>query len=233
MKKSLKIFLIEDDRNFASVLKSYLELNDYEVVSVIDGREALAAFRKQDFNICIFDVMLPGMDGFEVARSLRKIDTRTPFIFLTAKSLKEDVLRGYETGADDYITKPFDSEVLLCKIQAILNRSGQVASAEKESYKIGKYTFHYTLRQLVYELEEIKLTPREAELLKLLCQHINGMLPREKALKLIWGEDSYFTARSMDVFITRLRKYLVKDSAIGIVTLHGTGYRLLVQGHEE
>ncbi len=230
MSKKIHVFLVEDDRNFGAVLKSYLEIHDFEVEWVDDGRDALSAFRSDDYDICILDVMLPHVDGFQIAREIRFADKQIPLIFLTAKTLKEDILKGFSLGADDYITKPFDSEVLLCKIKAILKRNEQ---AEKEEppdndFSIGKYRFNYPHRLLTIGGNERKLSPREAELLRLLCLKMNDVLPREMALKKIWGEDNYFTTRSMDVFITKLRKYLRDDPAIEITNIHGSGFRLTV-----
>ncbi len=229
MQKAESILLVEDDQNFGSVLKAYLEINDYRVVWVDDGRDAVKAFNDQTFSICVLDVMLPNVDGFTIAENIRKLNQQVPFIFLTAKTLKEDILRGYATGADDYITKPFDSEILLCKIEAILKRKSEViAEPESEAYAIGKFTFEYHIRSLKLENNTTKLSPKESELLKLLYQYKNNVLPRELALKSIWGDDTYFTTRSMDVFITKLRKYLKDDPGVEIMNVHGNGYRLIV-----
>ncbi|MFW5705417.1 MAG: response regulator transcription factor [Bacteroidota bacterium] len=225
-----RIFMVEDDHNFGAVLKSYLEIHDYNVHWVVDGKHALAEFRSDDFDICILDVMLPHVDGFQVAREIRFTDKNIPLIFLTAKTLKEDILKGFSLGADDYITKPFDSEVLLCKIRAILKRKENAGSksVKRDDFAIGKYHFNYPHRLLTMDGREQKLSPREAELLRLLCLKINDVLPREMALRKIWGEDNYFTTRSMDVFVTRLRKYLRDDPAIEITNIHGSGFRLTV-----
>jgi DNA-binding response OmpR family regulator len=224
-----KILLVEDDRNFGSVLKAYLEMNDFSVTWIDDGRDALKAFNDERFSICVLDVMLPHVDGFTIAEHIRKLDQHIPFVFLTAKTLKDDILRGYATGADDYITKPFDSEILLCKIEAILHRKKEgFKSEEQDIYQIGKLKFQYKLRTLQTGKEVQKLSPKEASLLKLLCQYKNEVLPRELALKSIWGDDTYFTTRSMDVFITKLRKYLSDDPEIEIINIHGNGYRLIV-----
>lgn len=220
------IFLVEDDLSFGAVLKSYLELNDYEVTWVDNGRFAFERFKNGEFNICILDVMLPHTDGFTIAGQIRKIDAAIPLVFLTAKTLKEDILKGYNVGADDYVTKPFDTEVLLCKIKAILNRKGNENHSEKESYEIGVYQFYPKKRKIIYGDEQQNLSPKEAELLKLLCQNQNELLARETALRKIWGEDGYFTARSMDVFITKLRKYLSADPNIEIKNIHGSGFIL-------
>lgn len=224
------IFLVEDDHNFGSVLKAYLEMHEFQVIWVDDGKDALHEFSKHKFDICILDVMLPNLDGFSIAESIRKIAPAIPFIFVTAKTLKEDILKGYATGADDYITKPFDSEVLICKVEAILSRSG-VRTPETPSTEVihlGRYIFSHDLREIDLDGTTQKLSPKEADLLYMLCQHKNKVLPRELALRTIWGEESYFTTRSMDVFITKLRKYLKEDQNLQILNIHGNGFRLLV-----
>lgn len=220
--------MVEDDHNFGAVLKSYLEIHDYYVHWVNDGKHAVKEFRTDDFDLCILDVMLPNVDGFQIAREIRFINKNTPLIFLTAKTLKEDILTGYKLGADDYITKPFDSEVLLCKIEAVLKRNDfqEKPENDRDEFEIGTYMFNYPHRLITREEQSIKLSPREAELLRLLCLKINDVMPREMALKKIWGEDSYFTTRSMDVFITKLRKYLKDDPAIEILNIHGSGFKL-------
>jgi len=222
-----KIFLVEDDLSFGSVLKSYLEINDYEVEWIDDGKNAIAAFKKEQFSLCILDVMLPNVDGFTIASEIRAINRTIPLIFLTAKKLKEDVLRGYGLGADDYITKPFDTEILLAKIKAITSRR---EGARKPSGEIiiGKYTFNTKLRSLKSSDNERKLSPKEAQLLELLAESTNTLVSRETALKSIWGSDDYFTARSMDVYITKLRKYLSGDSKISIKNIHGAGFQMVI-----
>jgi len=230
MGDKIRIFMVEDDHNFGTVLKSYLEIHDYYVHWVDDGKHAVKEFRTDDFDICILDVMLPNVDGFQIGHEIRFINKNIPLIFLTAKTLKEDILKGYSIGADDYITKPFDSEVLLCKIQAILKRNDQQDKNEhdKDEFEIGLYKFNYPHRIISKDETSIKISPREAELLRLLCLKMNDVMPREMALKKIWGEDSYFTTRSMDVFITKLRKYLKDDPTIEIVNIHGSGFKLTV-----
>lgn len=228
----LRILLAEDDPNFGIVLRDYLELHDYQVTLSQDGIQAITAFRKGKFDLCILDVMMPGKDGFTLAREIKKLDANMPLIFLTAKSMKEDMLEGFKIGADDYITKPFDSEVLLYKIRAIMHRNRGNAAVEKPEateYHIGKYRFQYKLRLLHSNGDSQKLSPKESELLRLLCQHLNDVLPREEALLRIWQEDSYFTARSMDVYIAKLRKYLREDPTVEIINIHGQGYRLCAQ----
>lgn len=223
------IFLVEDDLSFGSVLKSYLEINDYTVTWVDDGKLALDKFRNGKYHICILDVMLPNIDGFTVGREIRSINKEIPMVFLTAKTLKEDILKGYNAGADDYITKPFDTEVLLCKIQAVIKRQTLNPVNDNTLFTIGRYRFDSKLRQISIDNETVKLSPKESDLLKLLCQNQNELLPRETALRKIWGDDGYFTARSMDVFITKLRKYLAGDPAIEIKNIHGSGFLLEVK----
>ncbi len=223
------IFFVEDDLSFGAVLKSYLELNDFEVSWVDDGKLAIDRFRVGSFDICLLDVMLPNVDGFTIGAEIRKLNKKIPFIFLTAKTLKEDVLRGFNIGADDYITKPFDTEVLICKIKAILNRDGQNPNNKSAGkHQLGKYEFDTKLRTIEHDQTQQKLSPKESELLQLLCENKNELLPRETALIKIWGDDGYFTARSMDVYITKLRKYLADDPSIEIKNIHGSGFLLKV-----
>ncbi len=233
-----KILLVEDDQNFGDVLRSYLEMHDYDVTLATDGVMGFEAYKKEDFDLCIFDVMMPKKDGFTLAREIRERDAEMPIIFLTAKTLKDDVLQGFKIGADDYITKPFNSEELLYRIQAILKRSkgakGMDADEDVREFFIGKFHFNYPLRILTYnpgEPDETKekLSPKEAQLLKMFALSKNDVLPRSEALTKIWGEDNYFTARSMDVFVTKLRKYLKKDDNIEIVNIHGNGFQLLIR----
>lgn len=234
-----RILLVEDDQNFGDVLRSYLEMHDYDVTLAKDGLEGLELFKKGTYNLCIFDVMMPKMDGFRLAREVRSQNDTLPIIFLTAKALKEDILEGFRIGADDYITKPFLSEELLARIQAILKRSNKTEPKEEEKeFYIGKYHFNFPLRILTFApgtpLEEkAKLSPKEAQLLRLFAVHMNDVLPRSEALTKIWSEDNYFTARSMDVFVTKLRKYLSHDDHIEIVNIHGNGFQLLVKNGDE
>jgi two-component system, OmpR family, response regulator len=226
--KAVKIFLVEDDLSFGSVLKSYLEINDYSVEWVDDGKYALDHFRKGVFNICILDIMLPHVDGFTIAGEIRKINNEVPIIFLTAKKLKEDVLKGYGAGGDDYVTKPFDTDILLAKIKAILSRR-DFQSVTKDIFTIGKFIFNARLRTLTRGDDEKKLSPKEAQLLELLAVNPNELISREMALKKIWGADDYFTARSMDVYITKLRKFLSEDPDLNIKNIHGAGFQLIVK----
>jgi DNA-binding response OmpR family regulator len=228
MNKKTKILLVEDDPNFGSVLKNYLELNDYEVKLCPDGFAGYDQFVSGKYDICILDVMMPRKDGFTLAKEIREKDEHVPLIFLTAKTLKEDMLSGFSLGADDYITKPFDSEVLLMKLKAILKRSSDKSlDPTKKDFTIGKYEFKYDHRTIALNGISQKLSPKEADLLRMLCVYKNELLPRQKALKEIWGDDNYFNARSMDVFITKLRKYLKDDSSLDIINIHGKGFRLI------
>ncbi len=224
-----KLLLCEDDTNLGSVLKNYLELNDYEVILERDGRLGLAAFQREKFDLCLLDVMMPNMDGFTVAEEIRDVDPDIPLFFLSAKTMKEDIIQGYKLGADDYITKPFDSEVLLLKIKAILKRNEeQNRESTNLEYDLSTYHFNPKLRELSHSGQMHTLSPKENELLKMLAEHKNDLLPREQALKRIWGSDTYFNGRSMDVYIAKLRKYLKDDPKIEIVNIHGNGFRLVV-----
>ncbi len=228
-----KILLVEDDPNFGTVLKDYLMLNDYTVSHAKDGLEGLILFKNDDFDLCILDVMMPRKDGFSLAKDIRATNTDIPIIFLTAKTMKEDVLRGYEAGADDYLNKPFDSEVLLFKIKAILQRKEKDTSTEddKHEFIIGRFHLNSKLRHLSLDGEENprKLSPKENKLLKMLALHINDLMPRQLALTKIWRDDNYFTSRSMDVYIAKLRKYLKEDPEVEIVNIHGEGFRLIAK----
>lgn len=235
-----RILLVEDDQNFGDVLRSYLEMHEYEVTLATDGAQGLESYNKGQYDLCIFDVMMPRKDGFTLAKEIREKDTEMPIIFLTARTMKDDVLQGFKIGADDYITKPFNSEELLYRIQAVLKRSQQKADPREEikEFPIGKYHFNFPLRILTFdpngsEEEKAKLSPKEAQLLRMFAMYMNDILPRSEALTKIWGEDNYFTARSMDVFVTKLRKYLSKDENIEIVNIHGNGFQLLVRSEEE
>ena len=232
-----KILLVEDDQNFGDVLRSFLEVHDYDVTLAQDGIAGLEAYRGGKWDLCIFDVMMPRLSGFELAKKVRETDQQTPIIFLTAKAMKDDVLAGFELGADDYITKPFNSEELLARINVILRRS-QVPTdprEERTEFEFGQFHFHFPLRILTHtgakgDQTKEKLSPKEAQLLRLFAINKNDILSRSEALTKIWGEDNYFTARSMDVFVTKLRKYLKLDSDIEIVNIHGNGFQLLIRG---
>ena len=223
-----KILLCEDDTNLGMVLKNYLELNEYEVILERDGRLGLAAFQREKFDICLLDVMMPNMDGFALAEEIRDINPDVPLFFLSAKTMKDDIIQGYKLGADDYITKPFDSEVLLLKIKAILKRNEEMHREEVNAeFDMGRYHFNPRLRELTFDGKVQVLSPKENELLKMLCEYKNDLLSREIALKKIWGSDTYFNGRSMDVYIAKLRKYLKEDNTIEIVNIHGNGFRLV------
>ncbi len=229
-KKKYKILLCEDDSNLGLVLKNFLELNEYDVTLERDGRLGLGAFQREKFDLCLLDVMMPNVDGFTLAEEIRDIDPDVPLFFLSAKTLKEDILQGYRLGADDYITKPFDSDVLMHKIKAIIKRNEEDHKiTDNLEFELGAYHFNPKLRELKIKETTQVLSPKENELLKMLAEYKNDLLTREKALKKIWGSDTYFNGRSMDVYIAKLRKYLKEDSSIEIVNIHGNGFRLVVQ----
>jgi two-component system OmpR family response regulator len=231
-----KILLVEDDPNFGTVLKDYLSMNDYDVVHAKNGMEGFEKFKKDNYDLCILDVMMPYKDGFTLAKEIREKNTEVPIIFLTAKALKEDVMKGYKVGADDYLNKPFDSEVLLMKIKAIMQRktSDSVADSKQFEFVIGRFNLNSKLRFLTFDKEEPnKLSPKENELLRLLALHENDLMPRELALTKIWRDDNYFTSRSMDVYIAKLRKYLKPDEDVEILNIHGEGFRLVIKNKAE
>jgi DNA-binding response OmpR family regulator len=229
MKDMIKILLVEDDQNLGTILKEYLELKGYIVTREEDGERGFKRFFSEKFDLCILDVMMPRKDGFTLAKEIRQRDKNTPLIFLTAKSLQKDKLEGLRLGGDDYITKPFSSEELLLRINNIIRRVNDFPDNGKkpESFQLGKYLFNYNKRTLCIDKKVLKLTTREAELLKLLSENANQIVYRTDALKQIWKEDNYFTARSMDVFIVKLRRYLRHDKNVEIVNVHGTGFKLL------
>jgi DNA-binding response OmpR family regulator len=227
-----KILLVEDDPNFGSILKDYLMLNDFNVTLAKNGMEGFEKFKKDTYDLCILDVMMPYKDGYTLAKEIREKNKEVPIVFLTAKSMKEDVLKGYKVGADDYLNKPFDSEVLLMKIKAIMQRKSTDSKSESTQFEfvIGNFHLNSKLRFLTIEGEEpIKLSPKENELLKLLALFENDLMPRELALTKIWRDDNYFTSRSMDVYIAKLRKYLKLDEQVEILNIHGEGFRLVVK----
>jgi len=230
MNKNINILLVEDDINFGSILRDYLRLNDFNVTLCPDGIAGWETFRtNSDFHLVILDVMMPKKDGFALAQEIREVSRSVPMIFLTAKSLKEDVLKGYRSGADEYLVKPFDADILLHKINAILNRRLIIDKNNTDEFGIGSFRFDSHTRSLKNERHNFKLSPKEAGLLRLLYVYRNHLLPREKALKDIWDEDNYFTARSMDVYLSRLRKYLRDEPGISIESIHGKGFRLVVK----
>lgn len=225
-----KILLVEDDPNLSLVLQDYLEMLEYEVTLCRDGSEGLTAFRNNHFDLCILDIMMPVMDGYALAEEIKKIDDAMPVIFLTAKAMKEDRIRGFRLGCDDYIMKPFSTEELSLRIQAILKRcmnlNGKDTGNKVAYYEIGKYVFDFKNMILRLDQHERILTRKENALLKLLFENKNQLLTREHALKSVWGDDDYFIGRSMDVFIAKLRKYLKDDPSISITNVHGTGFKL-------
>ncbi|WP_068597560.1 response regulator transcription factor [Vaginella massiliensis] len=230
MSEKQRLLLVEDDPSFGSVLKDYLLINDFDVTHAIDGEDGLEKFKEGEYDLCILDVMMPKKDGFTLGKEIKQLKPDQPLIFLTAKNMREDVLSGYKIGADDYVLKPFDSEVLLYKIKAVLQRNfGEEEKFEQEEFQIGKFHFNAKLRQLTFDGKSQKLSPKENELLRLLAIYKNDLMPREIALTRIWHDDNYFTSRSMDVYIAKLRKYLKKDPNVEIVNIHGEGFRLLIQ----
>ena len=221
------ILLVEDDPNLGQILKEYLEIKSYDVSLGANGKIGLELFHKNEFEFCILDIMMPVMDGFELAENIRKIDKNIPILFLSAKSLKEDRIKGLEIGADDYLTKPFSMEELLLRIKAILKRTKKEPLGEEKVFNIGLFTFDYKQQLIKQKDSSKKLTTKENELLYLLCRKMNSVLSRDEALLKIWGDDSYFTSRSMDVFITKLRKHFKDDPSIKIMNVHGEGFKLL------
>lgn len=226
---TIKVLLAEDDNNLGLLLKNYLSAKNYETTLVRTGTQALDAFSSESFNICIFDIMMPEMDGITLAKEIRLCNQEIPIIFLTAKNQQEDIIEGFVSGADDYITKPFSMEELLYRIEAVLRRTGvSTLSVQKEGpYQIGAFTFDPLKQIMSYKGKPVKLTTKESELLELLYKHRNEILERNYALKAIWIDDNYFNARSMDVYISRLRKYLGKDPSLKILNVHGKGYKLI------
>jgi len=228
--KKTRILLAEDDSNLSSVLNDYLDMMDFETVLARDGDEGLEKFNKESFDLCILDVMMPKKDGFMLAREIRDKDENIPIIFLTAKSMKEDRISGFKAGCDDYITKPFSSEELSLRIKAILKRCEIKEQPQRpptqKTFRLGKYAFDPNNMTLTHKDNSRVLTKKEAALLKLLAENKNKLLTREYALKAVWGDDDYFIGRSMDVFITKLRKYLKDDDNVNIVNVHGTGFKL-------
>lgn len=229
VKQNIRILLAEDDKNLGELLKTYLEAKGYPTVLTANGEEAYEAFVKENFNFCILDIMMPLKDGFTLAREIRKRDKKMPILFLSAKSMQDDILKGFQIGADDYITKPFSMEVLLMRMNAILRRTSSQEKTVQGSnqFYLGDYLFDHNRQQLVFKEKEQKLTSKEADLLKLLCENANEVLDRSVALKEIWKDDSYFNARSMDVYITKLRKFLKEDSGVELINVHGIGFKLV------
>ena len=256
----MRILLCEDDENLGMLLREYLQAKGYDTVLCSDGEEGYREFLRSKYNLCVFDVMMPKKDGFTLAKEIRLSNSEIPIIFLTAKTLKEDIFEGFKIGADDYLTKPFSMEELTFRIEAILRRVQGKKNRERTSYDIGNYNFDTQKQLLVYNIKDAadearvtdvirqngisgahidgskiitKLTTKESELLGLLCAHMNEILQRDFALKKIWIDDNYFNARSMDVYITKLRKHLKCDPEVEIINIHGKGYKLIAPEREE
>jgi two-component system, OmpR family, response regulator len=229
MEQKIKLLLAEDDENLGLLLKEYLIAKGFEADLYPDGEAAFKGFMKEHYDICILDIMMPKKDGFSLAKDIRIINADIPILFLTAKNLKDDVIEGFKLGADDYITKPFSMEELIFRIEAILRRTTQESQALAEPvFTLGKYTFDTRKQTLSDGSQTVKLTTKESDLLKLLCQNANKVLERNYALKSIWIDDNYFNARSMDVYITKLRKHLKDEPSVEIINVHGKGYKLIV-----
>jgi two-component system OmpR family response regulator len=228
MNKQKTILLAEDDDNLGQLLQTFLKAKGFHVELARNGKHAYERFNDGHFDFCIFDVMMPEMDGFTLAKEVRLIDPKIPILFLTAKSMKEDKLEGFNTGADDYMTKPFAMEELVARIQAILRRSGSEEKEEDEHQTIGTISYDPVSRILHLKEEDKKLTTKEGQLLNLLCKNRNDVLDRQAALRAIWGDDNYFNGRSMDVYIAKLRKLLKEDARIEILNIHGKGFKLIV-----
>ena len=232
MEDNIKIMLCEDDENLGMLLREYLQAKGFSAELFPDGEAGYRAFTKQKYDICILDVMMPKKDGFTLAHEIRQSNADVPIIFLTAKQLKEDILEGFKIGADDYITKPFSMEELVFRVEAILRRVRGKKNKESSIYKVGNFTFDTQKQLLSIGEKQTKLTTKENELLALLCSHANEILQRDFALKTIWIDDNYFNARSMDVYITKLRKHLKDDPQIEIINIHGKGYKLIIPDKE-
>ena len=226
MENHIKVLLVEDDPNLGTLLKDYLVAKGYNTELRSNGQEGYNAFVQADFDFLILDVMMPVKDGLTLAKEIRGIDKNVPMLFLTAKSMKEDTLEGFNAGADDYMTKPFSMEELLARMGAILRRTGGEGTTEESQYQVGKYIFKPLERTLEFNGDTSRLTTKENDLLKLLCKNANGVLERNDALKAVWGDDNYFNGRSMDVYIAKLRKHLNKDEKIEIMNIHGRGFKL-------
>ncbi len=221
-----KILLLEDDKSFGYILSEYLGMQEFQVTWCQSGEDALKKLNSNNYDLAILDIMLPGIDGFEFAKKMKEKNESIPFIFLSAKSLKIDKLKGFKLGAFDYITKPIDEEILVAKINVLLQQTNKKNIPSNSIYQIGTYQFHSDLFKLVHPQQEIKLTARERDLLQLLCEHKNQLLPRKKALQQIWGSQDEFSRKSMDVFISHLRKYLSKDNSLAIENIHSKGFIL-------
>jgi DNA-binding response OmpR family regulator len=225
-----KILFLEDDPNLGAILQEHLQVKGFSVLLCPNGEEGIKAYQRDSYDLCLVDVMMPQKDGFTFAKEVRAKDQTTPLVFLTAKSLKEDKIEGFKIGCDDYVTKPFSIEELVLRIEAVLKRSSVKPTTDTAQtyFSIGAYTFDSTRQLLVNKSTQLKLTPKESELLRLLCLHINQTVERDYALRTICGNESYFSGRSMDVFVSKLRKYLKDDPTIEIMGIHGKGIRLVV-----
>ncbi|MCF8228327.1 MAG: response regulator transcription factor [Bacteroidales bacterium] len=233
--RKINVLLAEDDKNLGTILKSYLEAKGFPTTLTVDGQEAYEAFQKDTFDFCIIDIMMPVKDGFSLAKDIRKENKSIPILFLTAKSMQEDKLKGFELGADDYITKPFSMEELLARMKAIIRRYMEKNETEKSAnvFSLGEFVFDYNRQLLKINSKEQKLTSKESELLRMLCLNVNNVLDRSEALKNIWQDDSYFNARSMDVYITKLRKYLKEDPNVELLNVHGIGFKLVINSTDQ
>ena len=223
----IRILLAEDDANFGTIFKGYLINKGYPTTLCPNGEEALNTFQTQEFDLCLIDVMMPVMDGYTLAKEIKKINKTIPIIFLTAKNQQENILEGFKVGADDYITKPFSMDELLMRIHAVYSRY-ELANTQSNTFQIGSFTFDSPRHTLLKDGKTIKLTSKESDLLLLLCENLGNTLERSKALKTIWDEDTYFNARSMDVYITKLRKYFAEDPSVQLLNVHGVGFKLVV-----
>lgn len=228
MDERQRILLCEDDESLGMLLRDYLDAKNYDADLCLDGEAGYRAFCKNQYDMCVLDVMMPRKDGFQLAQEIRMQNTEIPIIFLTAKNLKEDVFEGFRIGADDYITKPFSMDELVFRMEAILRRVRGQRTKEQTAYRLGSFIFDTQRQLLIRGEQKTKLTTKECELLSLLCKHVNDVLQRELALKTIWIDDNYFNARSMDVYITKLRKHLKDDPEVEINNVHGKGYRLII-----
>lgn len=229
MKTKIRVLLVEDDPNLGNLLHEYLSVKGYDVRLMIDGEKGFSEFKRNQFDFVILDVMMPKKDGFTLAREIRELNANVPILFLTAKSMKEDTLEGFKSGADDYMTKPFSMDELLARIEAIMRRSGMKQDEEPSVHEIGQFNFDPNKQSLQLNGDAIKLTTKENDLLYLLSKKRNQVLERNYALNAIWGDDNYFNGRSMDVYIAKLRKYLKKDDGVQIINVHGKGFKLLVK----
>ena len=232
MEKNLHILLCEDEESLGMLVREYLEAKGYNAELFLDGEAGYRAFMKKKYDMCLLDVMMPKMDGFALAKEIRLVNSEVPIIFLTAKNLKEDILEGFKLGADDYLTKPFSMDELVYRMEAILRRVKTKDQKNVTRFQLGKFIFDSQRQVLIYEDSQTKLTTKESELLTMLCVHMNEVLERDLALKTIWMEDNYFNARSMDVYITKLRKHLKDDESIEIINIHGKGYKLITPDAE-